>query len=393
MVLNIAGKIEEILEAFPQTRDGHFTIEVEGRLGTLKDGERLRLPVDSEIVLDPPSESLPYRFEAGLDVFRFQRLLDAVHDALQIPPQDDVFSLPPDTRVFQVDPIWKIETEDEFRDVSASVFEHLGIPGDDNFAPRRVRATYDRPRTHGAPPRELIWKRRIHVLNIYTGRGPDADGGASVDLRVGINLEYSLPLSVLQEPSRPADMMRRRDRTSYPLRNKYRLDATVVRQAALGKQQYHQSAEPTYEFEVEMNPVYLMREVEKKRDGQPHHLYRLIKDFLGILRDATAFLNSSTQPGIKKLGPEAQMLQPRGAILQELANLADCAQSQKALGRYLIYVSPVVPLIGDYLFRAVATDREELKADRVTPADVAESTKVELADEEVRLLRDTVHVE
>lgn len=60
--------------------------------------------------------------------------------------------------------------------------------------------------------------------------------------------------------------------------------------------------------------------------------------------------------------------------------------SLQSLDTYLNYVSSVVPIIGDYLFRAVAPQRKAVGELPVTQEDIEESMKTDLNAEEKKAL-------
>lgn len=60
LVLRVADQIESIFDHYEKVVEKpDAEIEIEGRLGVIRDGDRMRLPVETEVVLQPSvSESV-----------------------------------------------------------------------------------------------------------------------------------------------------------------------------------------------------------------------------------------------------------------------------------------------------------------------------------------------
>lgn len=402
-VLGLVGKIEEFVECYSllQPHAGRV-LEVEGRIGVLRDNdttERIRLPVDTEVLLDPSNSSFSYRFESGTTKDIFQRLTDALHGALGV-ETDYEGNVDENARVYERDPVLFSSTLDHFVDLNESYFNRLNIPRNSGhlFDARRVRLSY--PLTDNAvagqpgnqTPVEVIWKDRLFVLDFYTGRNKEEAASVDspeschlLDIRIAINIEYQLP--VYLEVPRPL-MIRQRQRISYPLKGRFRVDATKVKERSEPRtmSSHHQEKE-VYELEVEINPKLLLHELRNKMEGKPHCLYHLVHDFLGLLRDMAYFVTASSMSrntlvtksegrtssenlahgGASAAKQESAAASP--AFTRPLIDLRDNEQPPEALQTYLSYVSPVVPLIGDYLYRAVAPASQQAQE---PPLDTAE---------------------
>src|SRR5262245_17251078 len=74
-------------------------------------------------------------------------------------------------------------------------------------------------------------------------------------------------------------------------------------------------------------------------------------------------------------------------ILALFSDLRSCGVEPSALESYLKIMSPVVPLIGDYLFRCIVPYRIAEGVPEVDEADKEESVRMHLAEKEIEELR------
>lgn len=351
-----------------QHRD--VSLEVEGRLGVVRDsdsGDRMRLPIITEAVLRPGS--VPFHFSAGIRSSSFYDLFERVsqvlgcdnsgasaytHGAAQLSPLQSQWTMLPEQNTY-----------DSFYPVA-----ELG---------KSVRVSYKSPAGPGSKPREMLWKQPLLNWSVFTGRDREDDedttGGSvfrgtaktlsteMVDYRIALNIERRVDKQYKNIVSQTPEMSRQRRRRSFVHTTGLRLDFTEVdrsqssastnasRNAFSVTGPLERNTQRTWEVEAELHPGVLRRLVGVKRGGDPRPLYAICAVFLGVLRNWCAFLNNKMDARIAE-----------DQILQTYADLRVAAAPKEILDTYLRLVSRKTPLIGDYLFHAVAPRLGEVEA-------------------------------
>ncbi|CEL99079.1 unnamed protein product [Vitrella brassicaformis CCMP3155] len=372
----LADYIEEYLDDETLNEgDQPAGFEVEGRLGVIRDNydERLKLPIESEVLLKPPDDDeFSYRFDPGVSEKQFQDIMARLKDMLDLSAAKTDSSAPtpsqptpPKRGRHRVVSAKQEITDDEYH----------RSPRHPNEA---VRVTYPHPKPANAKPKEFTRKQNLVTLNFWTGRdesdapGTDEEPRHLIDFRIAINLEHR---EIVCPSPATLTFARTRNRQSYILQD-WRIDSTVVQS---GKPRADMQGR-TYELEVELNEDSLREQVTRKKQGKEHRLYHVLQEFFGVLRDWSSFLNLHSAPisvaDTALAMPHAQEGAQDGV---KIADLRDCAPPQKNVEMYLATIGPVMPLIGDYLFTAVApalmeADRDKEKETQMQ-TDGAESDK------------------
>eukprot|EP00914_Ancora_sagittata_P016113 GHVO01032188.1.p1 GENE.GHVO01032188.1~~GHVO01032188.1.p1 ORF type:complete len:248 (+),score=42.79 GHVO01032188.1:351-1094(+) len=227
---------------------------------------------------------------------------------------------------------------------------------------RVVRITYDQHEV----PIAAIRKERIHQFDVFTGRDRNEDFSTElmgVDMRISLNIEYNENAKEMHERvnNMKHEHARQRTRTSIIIGDLFQFDMTRVKKgsAAPGAAS---TGDETLEFEVELNPNAVLPLLDD--DGK---FKALVKLFVDTMRACCVFLNSSNA---------------KSEALQKVnCDLTKCLVSDETLAKYLKYVSPVVPIIGDYLFRAVAQDRAAANEAPLTETDIKESIATDVSEQ------------
>ncbi|KAH0480106.1 MAG: uncharacterized protein KVP18_003724 [Porospora cf. gigantea A] len=342
IVQALVQRIETILDEYKEELDsGVCVLEVEGRLGSLMSGdERIRLPVESEVLLSSlDTDELSYRFNAGVSQHQYAVLTDHLKRILGITATKTAKGVKKDPRLCQVE---LMQTNDYF------------CPVEENGITKDIRVSY---LPNEKEPLEAIRKDRLIRMDVYTGceqhTEDEQQNTTVVDFRLAVNLEYRENAPPLSK-TRPD---RSRQRQSFPLFGFYRLDLTEVLQDSYTH----------YEIEMEINPAVLRQEYNRRSRGKANSLYAVVDSFVANLRGMSAFLNNKNEAGQATLNS---------------SDLRSCSQAQH-LSSYLQRVSPIVPIIGDYLFRAVSYDLKERGAPELSVEDIAESRKTKLTEAEI----------
>ena len=335
-------------------------------------------------MLEKSDGLFPSRFESGTTEAVFFRLLSAFNTVLGV-DSDDEGNACVGSRVLNQDRVLFTNTVDHLIPVNEAFLAKINIPtsSEEDSGSYRIRASYPYLNGHNTGyghPMEVIWKKKLFVLDFYTGENSQEtiDESADIcclDIRIAVNLEYRIPVHI--ELPRPI-CVRRRKRVSYPILGKFRIDTTQVETRNQTYASYSDSGRKPfpaetglYEIEVELNPQCLMKALEKKLRGDPHHLYQLLQDFLNLLLDMSAYVastpsSSSTAKRQFRLDSsdqnvmlDASPLQiTKNKVYEPLIDLSVNSQPQELLDQYTTRIGNVYPLIGDYLYRAVAPVKE-----------------------------------
>ena len=279
------------------------TLEVEARIGMLmrgKSGERISMPIVSETALPPPSDAMHYEFSADVGPIVFDKIK---HHLLAL-SNNSVHS---DTHpLFKVSSVKETSTVDEF-------YERGGD---------RVRVSLSSDEVV-----EVISKKRLHVLDVYSGSfSEEPDGLRPFDLRLSVNEERKIHNFV--RDARVATGRREKQRFSFELKG-FVIDLTRV------SARDRSGERVTHEVEVELKTPLLIEQLERKRNGQSHALYEILTDFIFAVRDlAWSF--------------SAEAGQASGDLMHDPSKVK---HSDERIRNYLAKVGNVQPLLGDYLYR------------------------------------------
>ena len=101
---------------------------------------------------------------------------------------------------------------------------------------------------------------------------------------------------------------------------------------------------------------FLQAILHQQRTGDPRPLWCLCSTFLSLLRELSGCLNS---PQRLRGGPQGSKGAP-GDNEAELADLGDVQMSASEEIAFKHFLSEQLPLIGDYAYRAVAQEMEQI---------------------------------
>lgn len=387
VVLDIAAKLEDIYDEEAAKLDAgtQCFIELEARLGIINDerstdGERLALPVRGEALM-VDSTLFPYSFVAGVNESDFAFIQRDLHSVLSQASNNSSEPVTFSTR----DEIYSISEADLLAE-KVSRFALDAKRKNNNVYD--IRASY--VNDYKSDLLEIVFKSRHCVFDIHTGDWKldifNEPEGQPCDIRIAVNLEHKLRNPPLNRNN--SKFQRLRTRTSFPIDGRYRIDTTKV-------ETNYMSRSETYEVEVECNPVLLVEQLKLKKRGKPHLLYHIIHEFLNVIRGMIKILQERSKTGTKKTrtsmcaisgGAERKKTRLSTTTLQ----LGGACPSEETINRYLNYVSPIVPLIGDYLYRAVAPSRELCNCPTLTQDEIADSSRIALNQQEINLLQMTM---
>ncbi|PFH35312.1 mRNA capping enzyme, beta chain protein [Besnoitia besnoiti] len=292
-----------------------------------------------------------------------------------------------------------------------------------------IRVSYPHPRSLPGSllPLGAIWKSNQMTWNLYAGQdseqewaddaargggpdegcsawGDDDSGRRRVDCRLAINIEHHPNLrEVVRDLERRSKMggrpltgqgsqgpvMRRiRKRQSFVHPCGVRIDLTEVRMdmGGGGKGPGGKGRERLlFEVETELNSVLVLQAIQyKQMTGDSLPLLSLCVSFLTVLEDLSVHLNAVLVAASSGSGSFSQAaglltgpaLSPAGE--PRFADLSQCFPPSPSVALFKEYLSPCLPLIGDYAFRAVAKELakkgEERLQDYLTKIDVDEKS-------------------
>eukprot|EP00921_Rhytidocystis_pertsovi_P005262 GHVQ01009105.1.p1 GENE.GHVQ01009105.1~~GHVQ01009105.1.p1 ORF type:complete len:553 (-),score=78.44 GHVQ01009105.1:3338-4996(-) len=412
--------------------NANVCLELEGRVGTIIDtdtGERLRLPLDSEAIVNAPGphdNCVRWRFEPGLQKQQFDDLKERIRTAVGLSSGSDL----------QPQGVTSSSSKSSGSKASGPLkFACLNVCTSDEFVPhpdydKPIRVSYPVcPDTQDAGhpplkkarqdeiavtpvsedvPREILRKRNLFSWSVYTGRDKEEDdGGGSldwcgkkcIDYRVAFNLEYKMNHLAKSYTKRkdsphylgglPRHVVTRRDRKRQSFVSEmFQIDTTEVQtvggSSSGSKTNAIATFEPVYELEVELNEDVLANQLNLFTHHKENSLYVLCSNFLNVMRDCCAFLNANTATTSIDLDPEilnqdasnTTAHTPSASSFLRLADLRRSAAKAEEVEKYLKYVCPRCPLIGDYLFRDTAeAQRRKRSKQALTDSENAEKPK------------------
>lgn len=237
-----------------------------------------------------------------------------------------------------------------------------------------IRLSYISPKNQKDKPVEAIWKEKIAVFDFCSpGQSGDLETKHNVengtllrDFRIAINLEHKEnPVEIANSVTGPIEnscvLERRRERETIEVSN-FVLDSTHVVQIE-SRRGYRQCE--TYELELELKPSHfiplLKSYIEDTNNGKlrimgTHPFIKLLTNFVNLVFGITLFLNN------KKSNEhmESNSAQNTSGNENRIMDLTSCGQSNEMVQAFKKYVSPITPILGDYLYRAVAAEKQKL---------------------------------
>lgn len=340
----IVLKLVNGLEKHSEDAEG---LETEAKLGMVceessKKGakkKRLRLPLETEVVLAPKCGDCNYQFEAGVKQDQFHKikqLLTKMHDK------------PTATR-FQIQSVTTTKTVDEMYNLDGN----------------RVRISYrafdDMRKTNEVV--EKMCKCGLEDINVWSGPPDETGGGCSHrDFRISFRDEQAW---VGEPPSKEKHtMVRRKDRKTYHF-NGWKVDCTVVDVEPKGSERRVAGTTKRYEVEFELKSELIMTHFRLLKAGKDHMLYSILSDFTWFVRDIAWLFSSNidTNAEIVDLSLNRHTLMPH---VENFRNR----------------VSPVLPIIGHYLLECAneveTTGGDNPDAKKLAPQDSNDSDLMNL---------------
>ncbi|KAL8991936.1 MAG: hypothetical protein Q9169_007519 [Polycauliona sp. 2 TL-2023] len=253
-------------------------IEIEAKIGHIIDKDtdcRIKIPANTETMLDPANPSLRTTFRSSMTEAQHQQLNRFLNRCLaesQPPPPGTLLVREP--RV----PLTYIHTRlrDTFYDLTPDALNALP-PSILNYVDRRkrpkVRITTDQK--DGTQLAKII-KIRISDREIFSPKTP-------FDWRVSVNLElnYEGDMRGLVETTEGKERRRpdrNKDRVSYT-HGPYQVDLTQVKPTEVT----HQS-EKEHELEIEVSAVALRQQIDLVLANKPNHYEDLVQGFVDNVR-------------------------------------------------------------------------------------------------------------
>ncbi|OII78353.1 mRNA capping beta chain family protein [Cryptosporidium andersoni] len=357
-VESIAQALVDLVEGFPEILDDNCNIdlEIEGRIGTIMSDtsrERIKLPCEGLTLLAPSDKDFPYRFVPGVQKWQMQAVIDELKKNLE------------ETKI-----PYKVNTR------NTSDYYVLNSENSSHSDKSLIRVSFISPKTATDKPVDTIWKEKIAIFDFYSpGYNNDIDGNCNYtdqtfrDFRIAINIEHKenptlIMNSLVGQIENVCVLERRRNRETLDV-STFVLDATNVTQIESRRGYRHNE---TYELELELKSSHflplLKSYIKELNNGNlkiigQHPFIRLLTNFLNLSFGITLFLNSQKQNNQINI----DNLNSKNSDISKIIDLTMCTQSEELIEYYRKYICPVTPILGDYLYRAIAKDKIEYGRD------------------------------
>ncbi|KAH8741548.1 hypothetical protein FG386_003190 [Cryptosporidium ryanae] len=233
-----------------------------------------------------------------------------------------------------------------------------------------VRLSYLAPKTEKDKPIDSIWKEKVAIFDFHSpchnldfeNKHNISNGTSLRDFRIAVNLEhkenYAEILSSIHGPIENSCILeRRRERETLEVSN-FVMDTTYVVQVE-SRRCYKQHE--SYELELELKPSYfiplLKSYIQDVNGGNlrvigTHPFIKLLNNFVNLVFGITLFLNN--QKSDYQIGPSTIN---QGNCPNQVMDLTSINQPKEIVEAFKNFVSPITPIIGDYLYRAVASEK------------------------------------
>ncbi|KAH7649772.1 hypothetical protein FG379_002002 [Cryptosporidium bovis] len=231
-----------------------------------------------------------------------------------------------------------------------------------------IRLSYVAPKTEKDKPIDSIWKEKVAIFDFYSPchnldfENKYISNGTSLkDFRIAVNIEHKEnQTEILNSIHGPIEnsciLERRRERETLEVSN-FVLDTTHVIQIE-SRRCYKQHE--SYELELELKPSYfiplLKSYIEDINGGNlrvigTHPFIKLLNNFVNLVFGITLFLNN--QKSDDQIRPTINNQNNSDQVM----DLTSINQSKEMVEAFKKFVSPITPIIGDYLYRAVASEK------------------------------------
>ncbi|AFZ80356.1 hypothetical protein BEWA_032090 [Theileria equi strain WA] len=323
----------------------HCSLEIEVRLGFIQDSRsdlRFRLPLLSDTLL---SNHAPVRFVPGVSEAQYKHaksLLTELSGAENLKGNE-----------------WTV------RNNECTLNRFFDIPGFDQ--PIRISTSVDSKdgRSLNNNSREAIRKVKLLSWNVSSKTAYEIDNlqeeeeqeytDNTLDYRIAVNLEYDVSLTTLPTTAH-AKYCRRKKRDSFAHNSAgIRFDLTQTEET--GDTQFSQKQGQSYEIELELSGNTVIGILTNEKLSPNDRLLKLKYYCSGLVRTTRYIRDYITTRGDDVLSGNTNVNSFHNKL--GLADLRFAVQSDESADRYKTFVSPQLPLIGDYLFRTVAYDQEK----------------------------------
>eukprot|EP00371_Babesia_bovis_P001781 XP_001610428.1 hypothetical protein [Babesia bovis T2Bo] len=317
-------------------------LEIEVRLGSIRnvrDGQRFTLPSATDALI---SDRAFVRFQPSVTKSQFQSAFTLIKQIAEERGTSDEW----DTQlgILTFDRFFKLPEYEE-----------------------PVRISVPQNQTKGAKSFEAIRKVKLLTWNVSTGSSmrdtqmnddnDDVGDQEILDYRIAVNLEYRVPIRDLPNTS-AATTRRKKNRNTYINKKGHlRFDLTQV-QTVESDSSVTDDNNAQYEVEAELNGgviINLLKSTglsyDKKIQLLKHHCSTLIRS-VRRLRDV--IMRGEAYSDDTGIAPGGMMTSKLG-----LCDLRMVQHLNEVVKRYRKVVSPQLPLIGDYLFRAITPALEK----------------------------------
>ncbi|UKJ87774.1 mRNA capping enzyme subunit [Theileria orientalis] len=319
----------------PESDGPECQLEVEVRLGivqNVRSEQRFSLPLTTDTLL---STRAPVKFVPGVTQEQYNSFNNLISESVDQEKNKDE---------------WTKKLN------SSTVNRFFEIPGYDELV--RISVPTDNTGTKSGKDSGFESIRKVNLLkwNISSGSNQEIEESEEyvpqdlLDFRIAVNLEYKVQLASLPTTSN-AKHCRRRLRDSYISKpGKVRFDLSKVEDVTETKG-HTSSQSPTYEIEIELMGEEIVDCLTDKSLGSSERLNRL-KYHCATLVKSARYVRDFLCTSDKRLKYGSYL----SAISEKvgLYDLRIASQDEESVKRYKAYLSPQMPLIGDYMFRTVS---------------------------------------
>ncbi|ORM39698.1 uncharacterized protein BXIN_0109 [Babesia sp. Xinjiang] len=327
-------------------------LEIEVRLGCIKntrDGQRFSLPIATDALL---SERAHVRFNPNITDTQFQAAFGALKQAAE--DSDSKSNWQTSLGILTFDRFFKLPEYEE-----------------------SIRISVPQNQTERCKSFKAIRKVKLLTWNVSTGSalrerpiGDEADEVTEqdqLDYRIAVNLEYRVPLRELPNTN-AATLRRKKSRNSYVhSKGHIRFDLTQV-QTVESDSSVGDSDKCNYEVEAELMGDVVVNLLKNETMSHSERM-KMLKYHCTTLINAMNHLRDVVMRGDAYSDTAGAV--PSGMMTTKLGlcDLRMVQHSDEAIAKYRKVVSPQLPLVGDYLFRAItpALERKAIKRQKCSP--------------------------
>ncbi|GFE53704.1 mRNA capping protein beta chain [Babesia ovis] len=327
-------------------------LEIEVRLGSIKntrDGQRFSLPIATDALL---SDRAPIRFQPCVSNAQFQTAYGLLKQAAE--ESDTKSRWQTQLGVLTYDRFFKLPEYEE-----------------------SVRISVPQNQTTRTKSFEAIRKVKLLTWNVSTGsamreaqmndEADDVGEQDQIDYRIAVNLEYRVPMRDLPNTS-AASMRRKKNRNTYIHREgNIRFDLTQVQTV---ESDSNISDNSNYQYEVEAELMgNVVVDVLKSQNLSHIKKLQMLKYHCTTLIGAVQHMRDVIMRGESYANTPGALHNAMMTTKLGLCDLRMVQHTEDVVAKYRKVVCPQLPLVGDYLFRAItpALERGAIKKQKVSP--------------------------